>query len=99
MGTGHLAAVGYMDTGNWATEVTAGSAVRYRCPCHLLSSCVAMILRGARRKLGIVTGMDLPQACGSARKTGPCLSNLNCVEFAITAFSGGSRSGPIGTLP
>lgn len=64
MGPGYLVAVGYMDPGNWATDIAAGSAFGYRLLfVVLLSSCIAMILQGLAAKLGIVTGMDLAQAC------------------------------------
>jgi manganese transport protein len=64
MGPGYLVAIGYLDPGNWATDIAAGSAYGYRLLfVVLLSSCIAMILQGLAAKLGIVTGMDLAQAC------------------------------------
>jgi manganese transport protein len=64
MGPGYLVAVGYMDPGNWATDIAAGSAFGYRLLFVVfLSSCIAMILQALAARLGIVTGMDLAQAC------------------------------------
>jgi manganese transport protein len=64
MGPGYLVAVGYMDPGNWATDIAAGSAFGYRLLFVVfLSSCIAMVLQALAARLGIVTGMDLAQAC------------------------------------
>ena len=62
-GPAYLVAVGYMDPGNWATDLAAGS----RCGYGLLwvvaaSSLMAMVLQSLCCRLGIATGLDLAQA-------------------------------------
>jgi manganese transport protein len=64
MGPGYLVAVGYMDPGNWATDLAGGSAFGYTLLCVILiSNMMAVLLQGLASKLGIVTGRDLAQAC------------------------------------
>jgi manganese transport protein len=64
LGPGYLVAVGYMDPGNWATDLAGGSAFGYQLLCVvLLSNMMAVLLQGLASKLGIVTGRDLAQAC------------------------------------
>jgi manganese transport protein len=63
-GPGYLVAVGYMDPGNWATDLAGGSAFGYTLLCVILiSNMMAILLQGLSLKLGIVTGRDLAQAC------------------------------------
>jgi manganese transport protein len=63
-GPGYLVAVGYMDPGNWATDLAGGSAFGYTLlSVILLSNLMAILLQGLSAKLGIVTGRDLAQAC------------------------------------
>jgi manganese transport protein len=63
-GPGYLVAVGYMDPGNWATDLGGGSKFGYTLlSVILLSSLMAMFLQALSAKLGIVTGRDLAQAC------------------------------------
>ena len=63
-GPGYLVAVGYMDPGNWATDLAGGSAFGYTLlSVVLLSNLMAVLLQGLACKLGIVTGRDLAQAC------------------------------------
>src|ERR1051326_4743245 len=63
-GPGYLVAVGYMDPGNWATDLAGGSAFGYTLlSVILLSSLMAILLQSLSAKLGIVTGRDLAQAC------------------------------------
>jgi manganese transport protein len=63
-GPGYLVAVGYMDPGNWATGLGGGSAFGYQLLCVIvLSNLMAMFLQSLAIKLGIVTGLDLAQAC------------------------------------
>ncbi len=63
-GPGYLVAVGYMDPGNWATDVAGGSLFNYTLlSVVLLSSLMAMWLQALAAKLGIVTQRDLAQAC------------------------------------
>ncbi|HEX3157486.1 MAG TPA: Nramp family divalent metal transporter [Gemmatimonadaceae bacterium] len=64
MGPGYLVAVGYMDPGNWATDLAGGSRFGYTLlSVILLSNLMAVLLQGLSAKLGIVTGRDLAQAC------------------------------------
>lgn len=63
-GPGYLVAVGYMDPGNWATDLAGGSKFGYTLlSVILLSSIFAMFLQHLTVKLGVVTGMDLAQIC------------------------------------
>src|SRR5919197_4685724 len=63
-GPGYLVAVGYMDPGNWATDLAGGSAFGYTLlSVILMSNLMAVMLQGLASKLGIVTGRDLAQAC------------------------------------
>lgn len=63
-GPGYLVAVGYMDPGNWATDIAGGSAFGYSLlSVILLSNLMAIVLQALSGKLGIATGMDLAQAC------------------------------------
>jgi manganese transport protein len=63
-GPGYLVAVGYMDPGNWATDLAGGSQFGYRLLCViLLSNLMAILLQSLCARLGIVTGRDLAQAC------------------------------------
>src|SRR6187402_1861507 len=64
LGPGYLVAVGYMDPGNWATDLAGGSGFGYTLLCVILmSNLMAVLLQGLASKLGIVTGRDLAQAC------------------------------------
>src|ERR1043166_9456472 len=61
---GFLVAVGYMDPGNWATDLAGGAQFGYALlSVILLSNLMAVLLQGLASKLGIVTGRDLAQAC------------------------------------
>ena len=63
-GPGYLIAVGYMDPGNWATDIGGGSKFGYALlSVVLLSNLLAMFLQALSAKLGIATGRDLAQAC------------------------------------
>src|SRR5438034_6332226 len=63
-GPGYLVAVGYMDPGNWATDLAGGARFGYTLlTVILLSNLMAILLQGLAAKLGIVTGRDLAQAC------------------------------------
>ena len=63
-GPGYLVAVGYMDPGNWATDLGGGSKFGYTLlSVILLSSLMAMFLQALAAKLGIATGRDLAQVC------------------------------------
>ena len=85
-GPGYLVAVGYMDPGNWATDLAGGSAFGYTLlSVILLSNIMAMVLQALAAKLGIVTGLDLAQAC-RAHYSAPVRTGLWMLcEFAIIA--------------
>jgi manganese transport protein len=63
-GPGFLVAVGYMDPGNWATDLAGGSRYNYSLlSVILLSNLMAVLLQSLAIKLGVVTGRDLASAC------------------------------------
>src|SRR5271155_2377551 len=85
-GPGYLVAVGYMDPGNWATDIAGGSKFGYTLlSVIVISNMMAMILQALSAKLGIVTGRDLAQACREhySRRTSLVLWVL--CEVAIAA--------------
>jgi manganese transport protein len=63
-GPGLMVAVGYMDPGNWATDLAGGAQFGYiLISVILISNIMAIVLQHLSLKLGIVTGRDLAQAC------------------------------------
>src|SRR5882724_6654942 len=63
-GPGFLVAVGYMDPGNWATDLAAGAKFNYSLLfVIMLSNLMAILLQSLSIKLGVATGRDLAQAC------------------------------------
>jgi manganese transport protein len=85
-GPGYLVAVGYMDPGNWATDIAGGSKFGYTLlSVIVISSLMAMFLQALSAKLGIATGRDLAQACRDhySRRTSMVLWVL--CEIAIAA--------------
>jgi manganese transport protein len=85
-GPGYLVAVGYMDPGNWATDLAAGSKYNYSLlSVILVSSLMAMFLQYLALKLGIATGADLAQLCRKhyGKKASVCLWIM--AEIAIAA--------------
>jgi manganese transport protein len=63
-GPGFLVAVGYMDPGNWATDIAGGAQFGYSLLCVIMiSNLMAILLQHLCIKLGIATGRDLAQAC------------------------------------
>jgi manganese transport protein len=85
-GPGYLVAVGYMDPGNWATDLGGGSRFGYTLlSAVLISSLMAIFLQALSAKLGIATGRDLAQACREhySRRTSAVLWVL--CEIAIAA--------------
>lgn len=84
-GPGYLVAVGYMDPGNWATGLAGGAEYGYRLlSVILLANLAAMFLQGLSAKLGIVTGLDLAQACRKAYPRAATSLWILC-EVAIVA--------------
>ncbi len=63
-GPGYMISVGYMDPGNWATDIAGGSKYGYTLlSVVLVSSMLAVLLQALSARLGIATGRDLAQAC------------------------------------
>ena len=85
-GPGYLVAVGYMDPGNWATDLAGGSKFGYTLlSVVLLSNLIAILLQGLASKLGIVTGRDLAQACRDHYSRPASLFLWVICEIAIAA--------------
>jgi manganese transport protein len=85
-GPGYLVAVGYMDPGNWATDLAGGSAFGYTLlTVILMSNLMAVLLQGLASKLGIVTGRDLAQACRDHYSPGANFVLWLLCEIAIAA--------------
>ena len=85
-GPGFLVAVGYMDPGNWATDIAGGSRFAYQLIFVLfMSNLMAILVQALAARLGIVTQLDLAQACRSyfSRRTSLFLWVL--CEIAIAA--------------
>src|SRR5437867_1958856 len=85
-GPGYLVAVGYMDPGNWATDLAGGSKFGYALlSVILLSNLMAILLQGLASKLGIVTGRDLAQACRDHFSKPSSIALWVICEIAIAA--------------
>ncbi len=85
-GPGYLVAVGYMDPGNWATDLAGGSRFGYTLlSVILISNLMAVLLQGLASKLGIVTGRDLAQACRDSYSTPAVVAHWILCEIAIAA--------------
>jgi manganese transport protein len=81
-----LVAVGYMDPGNWATDIAAGSSFGYDLlAVVLLASLMAMLLQGLAVRLGIATGEDLAQACRRHYSRRTALALWSLCQIAIVA--------------
>jgi manganese transport protein len=85
-GPGYLVAVGYMDPGNWATDLAGGSAFGYTLlSVILIANLMAVLLQGLAAKLGIATGRDLAQACRDHYSRPTTLALWLGCEVAIAA--------------
>lgn len=85
-GPGFMVAVGYMDPGNWATDIAAGARFNYLLiSVVLISSLMAMFLQGLALKLGIATGRDLAQSCRDTYKPNTTIALWVLCEIAIAA--------------
>jgi manganese transport protein len=85
-GPGYLVAVGYMDPGNWATDLAGGSRFGYELlSVILVSNLMAILLQGLAAKLGIVTGRDLAQACRDHYSRPAAIAQWVLCEIAIAA--------------
>ncbi len=85
-GPGFLVAVGYMDPGNWATDIAAGSQFNYSLlSVVLISSLIAILLQSLALKLGIVLERDLAQACRDHYSRRASLALWILAEIGIAA--------------
>jgi manganese transport protein len=85
-GPGFLVAVGYMDPGNWATDLAAGSRYNYKLlSVILISNLIAILLQSLSIKLGVATGRDLAQACRDHFSRPVSIAFWLLAEIAIAA--------------
>src|SRR4051794_19409463 len=85
-GPGYLVAVGYMDPGNWATDLAGGAKFGYTLlSVILISNLMAILLQSLCARLGIVTGRDLAQACRDHYSKPVAISLWALCEVAICA--------------
>jgi manganese transport protein len=85
-GPGFLVAVGYMDPGNWATDLAGGSRYNYTLlSVIMLSNLMAVLLQSLAVKLGVVTGRDLAQACRDHFSRKVSFAFWGFAEIAIAA--------------
>lgn len=86
IGPGLMVAVGYMDPGNWATDIAGGAKFGYTLlSVILISNLFAMLLQHLSLKLGIATGRDLAQACRDAYSRPVSFALWILAEIAIAA--------------
>jgi manganese transport protein len=86
LGPGLMVAVGYMDPGNWATDIAGGAKFGYTLlSVILISNLFAMLLQHLSLKLGIATGRDLAQACRDAYSKPVTIFLWIACEIAIAA--------------
>ena len=86
LGPGFMVAVGYMDPGNWATDLAGGAQFGYTLlSVVLISSLFAILLQHLALKLGVATGRDLAQACGDAFSKPVAIFLWLICELAIAA--------------
>jgi len=85
-GPAYLVSVGYMDPGNWATDLAGGARFGYRLIwVLLLSNLMAILLQTLAARLGVVTGKDLAQACRDAYPRALAIPLWALAEIAIAA--------------
>ena len=86
VGPGFLISVGYMDPGNWATDLAAGSRYGYTLLfVIMLSNLMAILLQSLAIKLGVATEQDLAQACRAHYKRPVAIGLWVIAEIAIAA--------------
>lgn len=86
LGPGYMVSVGYMDPGNWATDIAGGSKFGYMLlSVILLSNLMAIVLQALAARLGIATGLDLAQACRARYSRPVNLLLWVACEIAIVA--------------
>jgi manganese transport protein len=85
-GPGYLVAVGYMDPGNWATDLAGGSAYGYTLlSVVMISNLLAILLQALSARLGIATGRDLAQAVRDHYSRPAVIFHWVICELAIAA--------------
>jgi manganese transport protein len=85
-GPGYLVAVGYMDPGNWATDLAGGARYGYTLlSVIMLSNLMAILLQALAARLGIASGRDLAQACRDAYSPRTTIALWVLCEIAIAA--------------
>jgi len=85
-GPAYLVSVGYMDPGNWATDLEGGARFGYQLLWVLvMSNAMAVLLQTLSARLGIVRGLDLAQACREAYPRPVSLALWFLCEIAIAA--------------
>ena len=85
-GPGYLVAVGYMDPGNWATDLAGGARYGYALlSVIMLSNLMAILLQALAARLGIVSGRDLAQACRDHYSRPTTIALWVLCEIAIAA--------------
>ena len=85
-GPGYMVAVGYMDPGNWATDIAGGAQFGYMLlAVVLISNLMAVVLQSLAARLGIATGRDLAQTCRAAYPPKVNLALWCICELAIIA--------------
>jgi len=86
LGPAYLISVGYMDPGNWATDIEGGAKFNYELIWVLLmSNAMAVLLQTLSARLGIVSGRDLAQACGKAYSRPISIALWILCEIAVAA--------------
>lgn len=86
MGPAYLISVGYMDPGNWATDIAGGSQFGYKLIWVLvMSNLMALLLQSLSARLGLVRGLDLAQASRTAYPRIINVCNWFLAEIAIAA--------------
>jgi manganese transport protein len=85
-GPGYLVAVGYMDPGNWATDIAGGARFGYTLlSVIMISNLMAILLQALAARLGIASGRDLAQACRDSYSRRTTLGLWVLCEIAIAA--------------
>jgi manganese transport protein len=85
-GPGYLVAVGYMDPGNWATDLAGGARYGYTLlSVILISNLMAILLQALAVRLGIASGRDLAQACRDSYSRPTTITLWVLCEIAIAA--------------
>src|SRR5262245_12476315 len=85
-GPGYLVAVGYMDPGNWATDLAGGARYGYTLlSVILISNLMAILLQALAVRLGIASGRDLAQACRDSYSKPVTIALWIICEIAIAA--------------